>query len=187
MPDARDAAVVGDFFPLKADLVPVAPPAEYRWSELIHQIALWSQQNEMSSRVWSTTSGMVLFLLGLGIWIRAGLFPMHGWWGSLVTGQSLPLTILLTSGLAMSSLWYVSTVLIPLFASPGQGLPGWWGGVALCGALWMACLAISQSDLRKIVGYTVLQCSNWEWLPDVSGWVVILLVMWQFSWCWVRC
>ncbi len=142
--------------PLKADLVPVAPPAEYRWSELISQIALWSQQNEMSSRVWSTTSGMVLFLLGLGLWIRAGLFPMHGWWGLLVTGQSLPLTILLTSGLAMSSLWYVSTVLVPLYTSHGQGLPGWWGGVALCGALWMACLAISQSDLRKIVGYTVL-------------------------------
>lgn len=172
------------FSPLKADLVPVAPPAEYRWSELIHQIALWSQQNEMSSRVWSTTSGMVLFLLGLGIWIRAGLFPMHGWWGSLVTGQSLPLTILLTSGLAMSSLWYVSTVLIPLFASPGQGLPGWWGGVALCGALWMACLAISQSDLRKIVGYTVLAVQQLGMVArclgvggDTVGDVAVLLVL----------
>ncbi|MBA4031577.1 MAG: hypothetical protein C0478_11910 [Planctomyces sp.] len=153
---------------LKSDLVPVAPAATFDLGELVADASRWPAQNEIALRVWRTTSGGILLGLLIAIWIRGAVFPLHGWWASLVATQSLPLALVLNTGSALSSLQLAQRFLGTLFQSEWREHAPWLEWLAGGGSLWLASLALSRTDLRKLLGFATLTLLQLSMLAQLT-------------------
>lgn len=153
---------------LKSDLVPVAPAATFDLGELVANASRWPAQNEIALRIWRTTSGGIFLGLLIAIWIRGAVFPWHGWCASLVATQSLPLALVLNTGSALSSLQLAQRFLGTLFQSEWREHAPWLAWLAGGGSLWLASLALSQTDLRKLLGFATLALLQLSMLAQLT-------------------
>jgi NADH-quinone oxidoreductase subunit M len=107
-----------------------------------------------------TVAGWIAVALVLGFWIRAGLFPLHTWFPPAYIAAPASVRVLLTAGAVPLGGFGLARFVLPLATGTGPEPPvsvaGSAQALAIAGAVYFGLLALSQSELNRLVAYVCL-------------------------------
>ncbi|MBM7114525.1 complex I subunit 4 family protein [Archangium primigenium] len=97
-------------------------------------------------------------LLMLAVCVRMAVVPFHSWLPVLVSRGPFGASVLLIN--AHAGLYLLVRVVIPLFPEQWARVGPAMGALGLCCALYGSVLALSQTDLRRVVGFLMVSQSG---------------------------
>ncbi len=100
--------------------------------------------------------GTLLTLAGVGLFFgavgKSAQFPLHVWLPDAMAGPT-PVSALIHAATMVAAGVYLSARMFPLFTPEALGFIAWTGGVT---AFIGAVIAVSQSDIKKVLAYSTI-------------------------------
>jgi NAD(P)H-quinone oxidoreductase subunit 4 len=100
------------------------------------------------------TQLLLLAPLLIGIFIKIPIFPFHTWLPDAHVQASTPISVLLAGVLLKLGTYALLRFAVGLFLEGWSYLAPWLAILAAVSALYGACCAIAQKDMKKVVAYS---------------------------------
>lgn len=123
-----------------------------------HQVATGSYTLDLGSLLNTPLSSTVqtwLFLaLAAAFAIKVPLFPFHSWLPDAYSEAPAPVTAMLAGAMSKTGAYGFLRFCIPLFPQAAHTLAPLFSILAVIGILYCAILALTQRDLKRLLGYS---------------------------------
>ncbi len=123
-----------------------------------HQVASGSYTLDLASLLNTKLDGTVqtwLFLaFAAAFAIKVPFFPFHSWLPDTYSEAPAPVTALLAGAMSKTGAYGFLRFCIPLFPQAAQTLAPLFSTLAVIGILYCAILALTQRDLKRLLGYS---------------------------------
>lgn len=123
-----------------------------------HQVATGSYTLDLASLLNTPLNGTVqtwLFLaFAAAFAIKVPLFPFHSWLPDAYSEAPAPVTAMLAGAMSKTGAYGFLRFCIPLFPQAAHTLAPLFSILAVIGILYCAILALTQRDLKRLLGYS---------------------------------
>jgi NADH-quinone oxidoreductase subunit M len=123
-----------------------------------HQVASGSYTLDLTSLLNTPLNGDVqtwLFLaFAAAFAIKVPLFPFHSWLPDAYSEAPAPVTAMLAGAMSKTGAYGFLRFCIPLFPQAAHALAPLFSILAVIGILYCAILALTQRDLKRLLGYS---------------------------------
>jgi NADH-quinone oxidoreductase subunit M len=123
-----------------------------------HQVASGSYTLDLTSLLQTPLNGTVqtwLFLaFAAAFAIKVPLVPFHSWLPDAYSEAPAPVTAMLAGAMSKTGAYGFLRFCIPLFPQAAQALAPLFSILAVIGILYCAILALTQRDLKRLLGYS---------------------------------
>ncbi|MBE3559167.1 MAG: NADH-quinone oxidoreductase subunit M [Ktedonobacteraceae bacterium] len=140
-----------------------------------HQVAAGGSYTlELSSLLNTKLDGTIqlwLFLaFAVAFAVKVPFFPLHSWLPDAYSEAPAPVTAMLAGAMTKTGAYGFLRLCIPLFPQAAQTLAPLFSILAVISILYSAILALTQSDLKRLIGYS-----------SISHLGVVMLGMFAFN------
>ncbi len=139
-----------------------------------HQIATGSYtlelQNLLNTKMDSGVQTWLFLAFAVAFAIKVPLVPFHSWLPDAYSEAPFPVTAMLAGAMSKTGAYGFIRFCIPLFPSAAHALAPLISILAVVGILYCAVLALVQTDLKRLLGYS-----------SISHLGVVLLGMFAFN------
>jgi NADH-quinone oxidoreductase subunit M len=123
-----------------------------------HQVATGSYTLDLVSllntRLDSTVQTWLFLAFAAAFAIKVPLFPLHSWLPDAYSEAPAPVTAMLAGAMSKTGAYGFLRFCIPLFPQAAQALAPLFSILAVIGILYCAILALTQRDLKRLLGYS---------------------------------
>ncbi|MBO0794891.1 MAG: NADH-quinone oxidoreductase subunit M, partial [Ktedonobacteraceae bacterium] len=124
----------------------------------------------LNTRLDSTLQLWLFAAFGLAFAIKVPLIPFHSWLPDAYSEAPAPVTAMLAGAMSKTGAYAFLRFCIPLFPQAAQMLAPALSILALIGILYCALLALVQTDLKRLLGYS-----------SISHLGVVMLALFAFN------
>lgn len=100
--------------------------------------------------------GWIFLAVMLGLWVKVPLFPLHSWQAPAYAEAPVPVTMVLTGVMSKMGVYGFLRLVVPIFPEGIREHSDTLLNVALITIIWGAFLALTQSDIKKVLAYSSL-------------------------------
>jgi NADH-quinone oxidoreductase subunit M len=124
----------------------------------------------LNTKLDSTTQLWLFAALGLAFAIKVPFIPFHSWLPDAYSEAPAPVTAMLAGAMSKTGAYAFLRLCIPLFPDAAKQLAPALSILAIIGILYCALLALVQTDLKRLLGYS-----------SISHLGVVMLALFAFN------
>jgi NADH-quinone oxidoreductase subunit M len=110
--------------------------------------------NLLNSRLDSTAQVWLLLAFAAAFAVKVPLVPFHSWLPDAYSEAPAPVTAMLAGAMSKTGAYGLLRICLPLFPSAIHTLAPLFNTLAVIGILYCAILALVQTDLKRLLGYS---------------------------------
>lgn len=110
--------------------------------------------NLLGTKLDSTTQIWLLLAFSAAFVVKVPFIPFHSWLPDAYSEAPAPVTAMLAGAMSKTGAYGFLRLCIPLFPQAMQNLAPYFSGLAVAGILYCALMALVQTDLKRLLGYS---------------------------------